>query len=174
MALLYGHSGGLTRDEQRARKENWVTALDAIVNKEMARERRCRAWFIRSFKGVMWHAVGNWLSLKGPTRETERGRQRRECVCLGVSSIPYTHAGTHFLHMQLYKYIPGSSKTFYIPTGKNSHHSPPDHINCPVPLPLNRAQSVLTTTSTGTVVNNGSYLSLHMAVMRLCLLTKDS
>lgn len=120
-------SGGLTREEQRARKGNWVTVLDAIVNKEMTRERRCRVWFIRSFKGVMWHAVGNWLSLKEPPRETERGRVCREYVCLWVSSIPNTHAGSLFLHMLLYKYLPGSSKAFYFPSGgkKKSQHSPP-------------------------------------------------
>lgn len=49
--------------------------MDAIVNKEKSRERRWRAWFIRSFKGVMWRAVRNWLSLKEPSREIGRGRQ---------------------------------------------------------------------------------------------------
>lgn len=53
MTLQYGPSGWLTREEESTRKENWVTAVDAIVNKEMTRESRQRACFIRSFKGVM-------------------------------------------------------------------------------------------------------------------------
>ncbi len=78
--------------------------MEAIVNKEMARERRWRAWFIRSFKGVMWHAVGNWLSLKEPSRERQKeGDGEGVCavyVCLWVSSVPNTHAGTLFLDLR--------------------------------------------------------------------------
>lgn len=47
--------------------------------------------------------------------------------------------------MRLYKCIPGFSKAFYIPTGKNNHHSPLPHQQL-------YAHSVFTTNSTGTIV----------------------
>lgn len=116
---------------QRARGENWVTTVDAVVNKEMAGEQRCRLCFIRSFKGVMWHYVGNWLSLKEPTmegggRKEGDGRRRTE-ESAPVSAQNSQHAGRHifWIYTRLYKHIPGSSKAFYIPTGKTSHQAPP-------------------------------------------------
>lgn len=126
------------QQRKRARKENWVTAQDAIVNKEMARERRWRAWFIRSFKGVMWWAVGNWLSLKEPSRDTERGDGKGVCVnvCLWVGRIPNTC--TFFGSTCSYpnKFL-APVKHFISPLGKTtiitSHH-----INSCVPLPLKR------------------------------------
>lgn len=130
----YGQDGGLTKEEERARKENWVTAVDAIVNKEMARERRWRAWFIRSFKGVMWRAVGNWLSLKEPSRETEGGKTARERVCacmcmwVGSCSVANTHAHTFFGSTCSYTSIfPALVKHFIFPLGKTTIIAPLPH-----------------------------------------------
>ena len=130
MVLRYGQSGGLT-EEERVKKENWVIAVDAIVNKEMARERRWQAWFIRSFKGVMWRTVGNWLSLKESSRETERGRQQGSvcvCVCMFVArqAVFPTHAHTHFLALHAIIQEPSRhQQSILFPTGQNKHHSPP-------------------------------------------------
>lgn len=78
-----------------AGKENRVPAAAAVVNKVTAREGRWWVWFIRSFKGVMWHAVWNWLSLKEPSGDMRSGGKVKICVCLWLDNIPYTHPHTH-------------------------------------------------------------------------------
>lgn len=127
----------------------------------------------------MWRAVCYWLSLN----ETERGSDSagRVCVVCVRSSIPQrTHAATLFLfslfsfffffHMQLYKYIPGSTKAFYIPSGEKqpSPLAPPSttpsalcHSHWVVFSPCPHVEPVM---------NNGSYLSwgsAHHEVDRL-------
>lgn len=124
-------------DKERAGKENSVTVGEAIVNKEMARERRWRAWFIRSFKGVMWQPVGNWLSLKEPSRDTESGRQQWSVyMCLWAGSTPNT--STHTLFGSTCSYTStfwAPVKHFISPLGKTTIIAP-HHINSCVPLPL--------------------------------------
>lgn len=112
--------------------ENWVTTVDAVVNKEMAGEQRCRLCFIRSFKGVMWHYVGNWLSLKEPTSETEGGGRKeggdRGCSCV-CAEFP-TRRQTHFLdlHAVYTNTFLAPVKHFISPLGKPViKRAPPPH-----------------------------------------------
>lgn len=134
-----------------AGKENGVPAAAAVVNKVSAREGRWWVWFIRSFKGVMWLAVWNWLSLKEPSRDTGSGGEGKICVCLWLDNTPYTHAPTRtpthaFTCVQilciLLQFVLPQLPVFYIPAGKSNNDGFAHHINNFVAPPLNSTPSL--------------------------------